>query len=83
LVSATKFTRVQGADIVMESFMTRAENRHLGGVAPSRYRARMAKNEAEVLASAVCPPSVFNDQYDAFVEERSNQLAQCALAFVQ
>ena len=64
------------------AFMTRAENRQLGGVAPSKYRSRMGKNEAEILASAVCPPSLFNDYYDGFVEDRSRQLAQCALIFV-
>ncbi len=62
------------------AFMTRAENRHLGGVAPSQYRERMAHNMDEILLSAVCPPSLFNDRYDAFVEERANLLVEKAKA---
>ncbi|MGE3778502.1 MAG: DUF262 domain-containing protein [Pirellulaceae bacterium] len=57
------------------AFLTRAENRHLGGVAPSQYRARMTANVSEILASAVCPESLFRDRYDEFVAERSALLA--------
>ena len=35
------------------------------------------------IASAVCPPSLFSDQYDAFIEERSALLAECALKCIQ
>lgn len=65
------------------AFMTRAENRHLGGVSPSQYRGRLAKNEAEVLASAACPVSLFTDNYDAFVEERSTLLTERARLCIQ
>ena len=58
------------------AFLTRAENRHLGGVAPSQYRVRLAANEAEILDAAVSPVSLFDDQYDAFIEARSAMLAE-------
>lgn len=64
------------------AFLTRAENRHLGGVAPSLYRSRLATNEVEILAAAACPPSLFADRYDAFLEERSALLARHARELV-
>ncbi len=71
-VGKTKYSHNCLANI---AFLTRAENRHLGGVAPSKYRARIANNEKEILESSVCSVSLFNDQYDAFIEDRSNLLA--------
>lgn len=56
------------------AFMTRAENRQLGGVAPSQYRERMHTNVDEILRSALCPISLFDDKYDVFVEERAGLL---------
>jgi hypothetical protein len=72
---ATKYNHNALANI---AFLTRAENRHLGGVAPSQYRVRLAANEAEVLDAAACPPSLFNNNYDVFIEERSALLAERA-----
>lgn len=60
-------------------FMTSFENKVLGGVAPSVYRERMAKKELpEVLERGVCPPTLFKDDFDSFVEERSERLAKLA-----
>jgi hypothetical protein len=64
------------------AFVSRAENNHLGGVAPSAYRSKMAHNVAEVLASAFCPESLFADDYNAFVEERKQVLKQRAEALI-
>lgn len=72
-IGATKYSHNALANI---AFLTRAENRHLGGVAPSQYRARLAANETEILEAAACPANLFEDQYDAFIEVRSALLAE-------
>jgi len=64
------------------AFLTRAENRHLGGVAPSQYRVRMAANVTEILSAAACPESLFEDNYDSFVELRSSLLASRARTLI-
>jgi hypothetical protein len=48
-------------------FLSRSENKRLGGVKPSEYRERMADNNVEILSSALCPESLFNDDYESFV----------------
>lgn len=59
-------------------FLSRSENKHLGGVRPSEYRPKMAGNVEEILTSAVCPMSLFNDEFDSFVEERAISLVEKA-----
>ncbi len=75
-------TRYNANALANIAFLTRAENRHLGGVAPSQYRERMAGNVPQILASAVCPDSLFMDGYDEFVAERSALLASRARVLV-
>jgi hypothetical protein len=60
------------------AFLTRAENRQLGGRAPSQYRQLMAANQVDILRSAACPDSLFSDDFNVFVEERSRILADIA-----
>jgi hypothetical protein len=60
------------------SFVSRAENRNLGGDAPSVYRSKMPENIDTILERALCPHSLFNDDYDTFVSERADLL--CAVA---
>jgi hypothetical protein len=60
------------------SFVSRAENRLLGGDAPSVYRSKMPGNIDTILERALCPHSLFNDDYDTFVSERADLL--CAVA---
>ncbi|MHC4545538.1 MAG: GmrSD restriction endonuclease domain-containing protein [Planctomycetota bacterium] len=79
-VETTKYNHNALANI---AFITRAENRHLGGVAPSQYRSRLAANETEILEAAVCPSNLFGDQYDAFIEERSSLLAERARRLIE
>jgi hypothetical protein len=55
-------------------FLSRSENKKLGGVKPSVYRKKMAVNDVEVLESALCPISLFDDDYDKFVTERTQLL---------
>ena len=59
------------------AFVTRADNRKLGGHAPSIYRAVMNKDrETEILTSAACPISLFSDDYDQFIVDRAKLLKQ-------
>lgn len=55
-------------------FIARADNRALGGDAPSVYRGRMAQNVEEILASHMCPNVLFDDDFAAFVMLRSTML---------
>lgn len=55
------------------TFLSRAENRDLGGVAPSKYQAKMAASP-DVLTRALCPPSLFSDQFSVFANERAEIL---------
>jgi hypothetical protein len=57
------------------AFLSRTDNRQLGGGPPSSYRNKMAKNWEEILASAVCPASLFADDYSQFLNDRGAMLA--------
>jgi len=59
-------------------FMSRAENNRIGGRAPSDYRQMMPTNIDDILASALCPASTFENDYDAFLGERRKILTQAA-----
>lgn len=59
-------------------FLSRSENKHLGGERPSAYRSKMADNVDEILQSAYCPNSLFEDDFDAFVESRASILTEAA-----
>ncbi len=61
------------------AFLSAADNKTLGGVAPSAYKARMDHAHiAEVLSSAATPLSLFDDDFDAFIGERSTLLLEVA-----
>ncbi len=61
------------------AFMSSADNKVLGGVAPSVYRARMDTDALpKILEQSVCPPSLFDDDYGAFIQDRSMRLASIA-----
>lgn len=60
-------------------FMGRQDNNELGGVAPSEYKAKMDTNALnKILKSAICPTTLFNDDYDAFKTNRAEMLAATA-----
>ncbi len=53
-------------------FMSRSDNRQLGGVPPSQYKGKMANNIPQLLESAVCPESLFEDRFmSLFLPERN------------
>jgi hypothetical protein len=56
-------------------FIARSDNRALGGDAPSRYRVRMPENIEQILQSHLCPPELFDDDYETFVTLRAAMLA--------
>ncbi|MFO0865778.1 MAG: DUF262 domain-containing protein [Gemmataceae bacterium] len=60
-------------------FLSRTDNRQLGGVAPSKYKSVMAANVDEILTHALCPKSLFKDKFEVFVSDRSKLLATKAL----
>ena len=59
-------------------FMSRSDNRHLGGVAPSEYRKKMGPNVDSILEHAVCPKTLFDDKYEDFFVERATMLMKMA-----
>jgi Uncharacterized conserved protein len=60
-------------------FMSSIDNKRLGGVAPSKYREQMYDPAVSgILEHAVCPPSLFDDDFGRFVEERGGMLTAAA-----
>lgn len=61
------------------TFMSSLDNKKLGGVAPSVYRERMDTKELpRILERAACLSSLFDDDYDRFLDDRSQKLADLA-----
>ncbi|MEW6173890.1 MAG: DUF262 domain-containing protein [Bacillota bacterium] len=60
------------------AFMSRADNRLLGGDPPSRYREKMPVNSEEILDRAKAPLSLYNDDFRQFVNDRAGMLAAMA-----
>ncbi len=57
------------------------DNKRLSGDAPSIYKTRMTADAVDdILDAAVCPNSLFDDKYDAFIEARGQKLADYALS---
>lgn len=62
-------------------FLSRADNRKLGGKPPSEYREKMpADNQVvrEILMAAVADELLFRDDYEAFVTDRARKLKEIA-----
>lgn len=57
------------------AFLSRADNRAIGGVAPSVYRTKMPSDLRAILEGGLIPDSLFNDDFEAFVIERADRLA--------
>jgi hypothetical protein len=63
-------------------FMSKADNVTLGGDAPSHYRTRMAANSDTILDRAVCPHSLFSDDYNRFLNDRAAMLERYAAELI-
>jgi hypothetical protein len=60
-------------------FLSRADNNFIGSLAPSEYRAYIwRKGEDEILKHSICPPSLFDDNFEYFLQERSAMLRMAA-----
>ena len=79
-----KFLRDSAQTLISDSvlanfaFMSRTDNRQIGGDAPSIYRALMQGNVEETLAKSLIPDSLFSDDYSKFITERSVALLDTA-----
>lgn len=60
------------------AFMSRADNRRLGGDAPSVYRGKMPADIGGILRHSAIPESLFMDDYDTFIRDRSELLMEIA-----
>ncbi|MFD1409185.1 DUF262 domain-containing protein [Kroppenstedtia eburnea] len=56
-------------------FISKSDNTQLGGKAPSVYRNQMPPDISAILSGAVCPDSLFEDDYKTFIDQRSELLA--------
>jgi len=59
-------------------FLSRSDNNQLGGVAPSSYKTKMPRKNSEILDRAICPESIFDDNYKTFIRERTRLLTEYA-----
>ena len=59
-------------------FLSRSENKDLGGQSPSIYRSKMAPNLEEILSSAYCPENLFSDNFNDFIKDRVAKLVDAA-----
>jgi len=64
------------------AIISRAENRTISDKKPSEYRALMPANTDDVLAHAICPDTLFTDDYARFLDERAELLAQAATVVI-
>lgn len=72
--------------LVNFAIIGRAENNKLGGGPPSKYRARLPANEEAlrlILDRALCPKSLFADDFGTFVGERAGLLTTKARDLVR
>jgi hypothetical protein len=55
-------------------FMSKGDNNQLGGEAPSKYRTKMPPNVDQILDSAITPFSLFDDDFESFLDKRTELL---------
>ncbi len=66
------------------AFLSSSENKHLGGAKPSKYKEKMAQeNLDDILERAVCPQSLFDDNFDQFIEQRAELLRGKAATLIK
>lgn len=76
-----KFLKDSSQDSLSESllanfaFITRSENRDIGGAPPSDYKAKMTGDVSTILTKSLIPESLWSNQYAIFIDERSEILA--------
>lgn len=61
------------------AMISAADNKILGGVAPSAYRSKMPSAKVdEILEHALCPELVFGDDFEPFIRSRAELLVEAA-----
>ncbi len=75
---AQKGARLHESILANFAFLSRSDNRDIGGVAPSSYRAKMADDLTSILNSALTSEKLFTDDYEAFILDRTNRLSNAA-----
>lgn len=61
------------------AMISAADNKTLGGVAPSIYRSKMPGGKVdEILNHALCPASLFDDDFHSFIRARAHMLVDAA-----
>lgn len=73
----------QQAPLANFAFLSKADNVALGGGAPSVYRERMPDEIDDILDAALCPPSLFADNYLTFINDRAQRLEEFANQLIQ
>lgn len=64
-------------------YLSRSDNRHLGGDKPSIYRVKMPDEIEDILSSSACTNTLFSDDFNVFVQERSAILATHANSLIE
>ena len=59
-------------------FLARADNRIVGGAAPSAYRKKMPADIEKIKASSLFTDTLFEDNYEKFANERARALDSLA-----
>lgn len=75
---ATKQDTISPNCLANFAFISRADNRALGGAAPSTYRGHMPQNTDEILRLALCTDDLFNDDLKIFIANRTALLKAAA-----
>src|ERR1700722_12848559 len=65
------------------SFLSRSDNRDIGGVAPSIYRVKMPEDLSKILERAFTSELLFSDNFEKFVADRADRLASAAASLCQ
>jgi hypothetical protein len=73
-IQHTNQTEYNDSALANFCFLSRFDNRVIGGRSPSSYRAVFAKNIDEILERAICPHSLFSDQFKDFMDDRAQML---------
>jgi hypothetical protein len=60
------------------AFLSRADNREIGGAAPSAYRAKLPADISEILERSFTSEKLFSDDYEVFITDRSERLTKAA-----
>ncbi len=82
-LQSTEQTNISPNCLANFAFISRADNRELGGVAPSIYRSKMPNDISEILERSIIPGELFENNYPNFLEKRAYLLREFAEGLCQ